>query len=130
MQPAACHPLSCRPPRLLLAAGVLPMLDLGPLMFGVLGLATLLKLPLWWQCTALKRYSGAAEALAEDHLNDCFSNLGEYHQVGAATRPAECCARQQQVRGRPPSPLLPCRPLQVPSSPPRWLHTAASYGGR
>lgn len=44
-------------------------------MFAVLGLATLLKLPLWWYCAALKRYSGAAEALAEDHLNDVAANL-------------------------------------------------------
>jgi len=51
------------------SAGILPPLEMGPLMFAVLGLATLLKLPLWWYCDGLKRYSGAAEALAEDHIN-------------------------------------------------------------
>lgn len=58
------------------AAGVLPRLELGPTLFGVLGLATLLKLPLWWYCASLVRYSGAAEALAEDHINDVWANAG------------------------------------------------------
>lgn len=33
---------------------MLPELELRPLMFGVLGMATLLKLPLWWcECAVL-----------------------------------------------------------------------------
>ena len=65
--PHACSPL---------AAGLLPEVDLTPLMFAVLGATTLLKLCLWAYCYTLRQHSGAALALAEDHANDVLSNCG------------------------------------------------------
>ncbi|PRW58020.1 CDF membrane [Chlorella sorokiniana] len=69
-----------------LVAGILPELELRPLMFAVLGMATLLKLPLWWYCSRLTRYSGAAEALAEDHINDVWANAGAIVTAAVASR--------------------------------------------
>lgn len=48
-----------------------------PLMYAILGVATALKLGLWAVCFTLRHQSGAALALAEDHINDVFSNAGE-----------------------------------------------------
>ncbi len=45
-------------------------------MFAILGAATLLKLGLYFLCVRLAGRSDSMVALAEDHLNDVFSNAG------------------------------------------------------
>ena len=52
------------------ALGKRPQLELGPIMYAVLGAATLIKAVLFVVCFTLRHRSGAALALAEDHLND------------------------------------------------------------
>mmetsp|Transcript_1565 Transcript_1565/g.4635 ORF Transcript_1565/g.4635 Transcript_1565/m.4635 type:complete len:426 (+) Transcript_1565:354-1631(+) len=56
--------------------GALPELHLGLLMFAILGVATFLKLALYFFCVRLAARSDSMAALAEDHLNDVFSNAG------------------------------------------------------
>lgn len=51
-----------------------------------MGGATLLKLALWAASCALRRQSGAALALAEDHMNDVVSSAGAMATAGAAAR--------------------------------------------
>lgn len=63
--------LSCIP-----CAGQLPEMDMGPVLFAILGGTIVLKLGLWAYCYTLRHQSGAALALAEDHLNDVVSNTG------------------------------------------------------
>lgn len=45
-------------------------------MYSILAATTVLKLVLWCYCFTLRHASGAALALAEDHMNDVASNLG------------------------------------------------------
>lgn len=45
-------------------------------MFAILGVATFLKLALYFFCVRLAARSDSMAALAEDHLNDVFSNAG------------------------------------------------------
>lgn len=52
------------------------MLDMGPLMYAILGAATAIKVVLFIYCFALKGQSDSMLALAEDHSNDIVSNLG------------------------------------------------------
>ncbi|CAL8462983.1 g2517 [Coccomyxa elongata] len=56
--------------------GELPVLDMGPLMYAILGAATVVKVVLFIYCFALKGQSDSMLALAEDHSNDIVSNLG------------------------------------------------------
>eukprot|EP00878_Enallax_costatus_P006730 GHUV01007055.1.p1 GENE.GHUV01007055.1~~GHUV01007055.1.p1 ORF type:complete len:291 (+),score=72.27 GHUV01007055.1:111-875(+) len=55
--------------------GVLPVLELGLVMYLVLGSATVLKLVCYLVCNALASKSDSMVALAEDHLNDIMSNM-------------------------------------------------------
>ncbi|KAF8066373.1 hypothetical protein HT031_002697 [Scenedesmus sp. PABB004] len=55
--------------------GEAPVLNLGLVMYVVLGTATGLKGVCWAVCAALQGRSDSMLALAEDHLNDIFSNL-------------------------------------------------------
>ncbi len=57
-------------------AGQLPPLDMGWLMYAILGAATAVKVVLFIYCFALKNQSDSMLALAEDHSNDIVSNLG------------------------------------------------------
>lgn len=52
-----------------------PRLDVGPLLYAIIGGACLIKLGLWLYCRKLKHLSPAMVALAEDHWNDVLSNL-------------------------------------------------------
>jgi divalent metal cation (Fe/Co/Zn/Cd) transporter len=63
------------------ARGTPPELELGVIMYAVLGVATALKLVCFVVCNALKARSDSMVALAEDHLNDIASNLAA---IGAA----------------------------------------------
>ncbi|EIE27327.1 cation efflux protein [Coccomyxa subellipsoidea C-169] len=56
--------------------GQLPPLDMGWLMYAILGAATAVKVVLFIYCFALKNQSDSMLALAEDHSNDIVSNLG------------------------------------------------------
>jgi len=58
------------------SAGKLPPLDMGLLMYVILGAATAIKIALFIYCFALKNQSDSMLALAEDHSNDIVSNLG------------------------------------------------------
>lgn len=59
-----------------MSAGQLPPLDMGLLMYAILGAATAIKIALFIYCFALKNQSDSMLALAEDHSNDVVSNLG------------------------------------------------------
>ena len=54
--------------------GDVPCIDVSLPMYVILAMATLLKLSLYFYCVRLRAQSGAAEALAEDHMNDVASN--------------------------------------------------------
>ncbi|CAM9139076.1 unnamed protein product [Phaeothamnion confervicola] len=56
--------------------GDIPELSVGPVMYGVLGGGTAAKLGLYMLCQAInaKRSSDTIQALAEDHINDVWSN--------------------------------------------------------
>lgn len=56
--------------------GARPKLELGLLMFIILGVATAAKLALYIYCVRLAPRSDSMAALAEDHINDVMSNLG------------------------------------------------------
>ncbi|KAK9828197.1 hypothetical protein WJX74_002590 [Apatococcus lobatus] len=58
-----------------LAYGKLPELDMGLMMYSILGAAVGLKILLYLYCVALKSRSDSMLALAEDHLNDIMSNI-------------------------------------------------------
>ncbi|GAB4819024.1 hypothetical protein N2152v2_006070 [Parachlorella kessleri] len=66
--------------------GLLPELDMTTLMYVILGAATILKLWLWGYCFTLRHASGAALALAEDHINDVVSNLGAIVTAAIASK--------------------------------------------
>ena len=55
---------------------MLPELDMGLLMYVILGCATAIKVALWFYCVALQDKSDSVMALAEDHRNDILSNMG------------------------------------------------------
>ena len=55
-------------------ADILPELDMGILMYVILGSATAIKIVLWFYCVALQHRSDSMLALAEDHRNDILSN--------------------------------------------------------
>lgn len=59
-----------------------PVLDLGPLMFGIIAGGSAAKLALFFLCNALKGQSDSMAALAEDHINDVASNLGAMLAAG------------------------------------------------
>ncbi|KAL6753201.1 cation efflux protein [Haematococcus lacustris] len=59
-----------------LALHQLPDLETGAIMFGVLCVATVLKLACYVICVNLQHKSDSMLALAEDHLNDVMSNVG------------------------------------------------------
>jgi divalent metal cation (Fe/Co/Zn/Cd) transporter len=54
--------------------GSLPDLDMTPLTIGVLVFAIAIKLVLWSICARIAANSSSADALAQDHRNDVFSN--------------------------------------------------------
>ena len=56
------------------SAGALPELDMGLLMYIILGSATAIKVALWLYCVRLQSKSDSVMALAEDHRNDILSN--------------------------------------------------------
>lgn len=58
-----------------LAHGNKPNLDASALTYAILGVAVGLKVGLYLVCVTLRRESDTMMALAEDHLNDIFSNL-------------------------------------------------------
>lgn len=64
------------------AKGEVPALELGPSMFAILLLGSAMKLGLYWYCNWLKGSSDSMGALAEDHINDVFSNLGALLAAG------------------------------------------------
>ncbi|KAI8462623.1 MAG: cation efflux protein [Monoraphidium minutum] len=68
-----------------LAQGELPVLQLGPVMYAVLGSATVAKLVCFVVCNALKGRSDSMLALAEDHINDVMSNLAAVGAAAATT---------------------------------------------
>lgn len=72
--------------------GVLPRLELGPLMYAVLGGATAAKLACFFVCDALKARSDSMLALAEDHLNG-----GRWGAVHARVLVAAGPARDRRV---------------------------------
>ncbi|KAL4449002.1 hypothetical protein ABPG77_007719 [Micractinium sp. CCAP 211/92] len=65
-----------------IAKGERPVLDLGPLMFGIIAGGSVAKLALFFLCNALKGRSDSMAALAEDHINDVASNLGAMLAAG------------------------------------------------
>ena len=68
-----------------LSGGDKPQIDMTLPMYAILGIATLLKLFLYLYCIQLRAYSGAALALAEDHINDVASNLVAIATAAVAT---------------------------------------------
>jgi divalent metal cation (Fe/Co/Zn/Cd) transporter len=64
-----------------------PQVDMGIWMYGVLGVATVLKAGCFVQCAALRGKSDSMVALAEDHLNDIVSNLAAIGTALAAQLP-------------------------------------------
>lgn len=80
LTPPPCVAAPAPPP-----AGKLPQLDLGWVMFAILGGGTVLKLGLYFYCAALKSKSDSMEALAEDHINDVASNLGALAAAGVVS---------------------------------------------
>lgn len=68
-----------------LSGGDLPHVDMTLPMYAILGAATLSKLILYFYCIQLRAYSGAALALAEDHINDVASNIVAIATAAAAT---------------------------------------------
>lgn len=57
-----------------MCAGNKPNLDASALTYAILGVAVGLKVGLYLVCVTLRRESDTMMALAEDHLNDIFSN--------------------------------------------------------
>ncbi len=85
------------------------------LLYVILGVATVVKLGLWGYCFTLSHHSGAALALAEDHINDVVSNIGAL--LGRV------------VRSRMQPPLWGClRHIALPS-PPRCGGCNREHGG-
>lgn len=68
--------------------GSLPDLDMTTFTITVLLCAIAIKLVLWWVCARIGNNSSSADALAQDHRNDVFSNtvavttslLAHYHR--------------------------------------------------
>ncbi|BDA45866.1 Metal tolerance protein 9 [Coccomyxa sp. Obi] len=58
------------------AKGELPELDVGVVMYAILGGGVVMKILLYMYCRTLKNRSDSMGALAEDHLNDVVSNAG------------------------------------------------------
>lgn len=66
--------------------GILPQLDMGLVMYLILGAATGTKIVLWFYCVALQHKSDSMLALAEDHRNDILSNMSAIAcGIGAST---------------------------------------------
>ena len=57
-----------------MCTGNKPNLDASALTYAILGVAVGLKVGLYLVCVTLRRESDTMMALAEDHLNDIFSN--------------------------------------------------------
>ena len=100
LQRTDSHPASQRTARWPSAiAGKPPELHLGLVMFVILGAATLLKLGLYFFCVRLAGRSDSMVALAEDHLNDVFSNAGAIITAAVAS---VWCAPRPALSDRPP----------------------------
>lgn len=51
------------------------MLEMGAMMYIILGAATGIKAALWLYCVALRKQSDSMMALAEDHRNDMYASV-------------------------------------------------------